>query len=303
MRRYGYTRVRWVNLPGEPPAGKTPLGSWLEKREAFMLMLQRSGEILKHRDDVDILFVEHFSSWERIKRRGWHKSAHSTLWHELLATATCPIIYILDDPELACDFAYGHATEVWCAADSAGDVSREKSAEVGRGQQDRVIWGEKTVPFYFHTLLPRDPLRIEHNGRGVYMGKGEGGRSADIVDAQRRSGVPPLDVYGRPQDFSKDVRDVLPPPALGTRRATYAEYGAGLGLQDRDHRRYGFATGRIWHAFCAGTISLSADEYIARGREYMSNPALRAARYAEMEATFERQREVTMAVLRRWGLV
>ncbi len=265
---------RKYSLPiGLTPAEQYTTGGWHEKRSALIRALEGRGHEVIMISPPTKLSRGLWDYESNLQRRPEYiiveMSAHNPIFNhkdmaetlKILNVAECPIIWIIDDPELKVELRSEFFPEgplkipnlhLWINA-----AIPESTLSIFCSQQFVATANVEIGAFharYFpaHALLDYGDFDGEHsNLTPVYVGSFGEGKGAILKELSSKAKI---------QIYTKDKKATLlasgMPPRQPERRKFYSQFALNLGLQGRKHKRLCWNTGRIFHALAAGTPSL-----------------------------------------------
>lgn len=291
-------------------------GLWLEKRRALLLLLETRGhrvtlvnrfteataKVIPTQVPVrgDVLMVEFGSSNARFYGEDLQGTAELVDLHK---GQRC--IFLCDDPDLPFLWKQVKRPQDWTCWYNA-----TRAPSFG-GQPNSV--GIFDAPFA--SLLPR-PKKASTPSLPylVYSGRAKG-REQAFKNILRHVTI---EVAGRDKEWSDFDISVTPMPEQSVRSAFYADRPGSLVIADRKHKRFGWRTGRAYHALYAGTPAVVEADHDALARTFQpffdvkdlasivkswkDDPALRAKVWAEQMELAAKDVEVMKTTLLAAGL-
>lgn len=229
-------------------------GMWWEKRKALLKTLRSRGHEVDvisplteysgagfgrpYSSDHELLMIEFGSSNTNFYGKALQETA------DLYKQHRGPIVFLCDDPDLPF-----HAWGV----DRRTDVFQWLNCTLPAPLKSPDWVVNLDMPFSALQARVAPPRAFGKPGfagdRLVYIGR-PGGRTK-ALKALLAEQIP-LVVYASPKEWRGFDVEVLPPPAQVDRAEFYAVQLGCLCLADAKHKRYGWRTGRAYHAALAG---------------------------------------------------
>lgn len=242
-------------------SGKLPLttnengarGTWLEKRHALWIALAKRGHTIvplskptqnsieagwqEVDEPVDYLIVEFAGNNLSFYGKDWLRTV------EIVKRHKGRVLFLNDDPDLPYLWKLSDDEDWsrWTIAVNAVNLDAARDAL-------KVPKQAAVVDFPFASLLIKRSFVDGAIPDAIYYGRPNG--RAKVIQPYLDSGR--LLIAGKPQEWEKITKNVIPAPEQKDRADWYGQFRTCLAIYDNKHAATGWRTGRAYHALAAG---------------------------------------------------